>query len=445
MIGKLLTVMILSVIFFGWNNVSAQRVESDVSLSATGGYASNSYLVSGIPLWDRRYNSLYSAISPGGSIRVHGRNRSFSLRGRGNLLQFSDDREAWFGGNLAATYREQVLSTVSLQATGGADGISADYNREMVWLQIGAQWFISPFMRVDASAGTGRWAVSDFGEDSDMTDRFSIIGLSVEYWPDYRWRLQAGISSNIDNITNPKDGFTGTISASRFTRRGTVLTLRSGLEHYSSEYVMGTGTEAATVSGQSVTDHHDMLRIHQQMASGDIAEVADETGGGVLRLEDQFYRTMVQVTHPVSSRVTVTGTVSGLLWLSSQDDHIEPDFQVSAGVRIPFSVSLKRKTDLRSVSWESKEPGNAVISVRYSKQAELYITGNFNNWEEPGVRLYQTSRNEYRAELDLQLGVHEFKIGKKENGSLEWLELPDDAETVSDGFGGRNGRVFIDN
>jgi hypothetical protein len=81
--------------------------------------------------------------------------------------------------------------------------------------------------------------------------------------------------------------------------------------------------------------------------------------------------------------------------------------------------------------------------VQYKGNESLYLTGDFNDWDQPGIPLQRAGRNRYRAEIDMEPGIYQYKILTRQNGDLEWLDLSGQAATVDDGFGGRNGRVII--
>ncbi len=417
----LLSAIMMTTIATYWSTASAQNLETEVTLSAGSGYASNSYLIPMIPEWERRYISAFTTFTPSARMRYAGSGRSITVNGIGQLLHFYDERPTWGGGYLTTTFRQRLSSSFTARASGGLGSHATSYNRDLQWLQLGVDWLATSSTRLEATAGSGWRTIRNLENMDDMTDRFTTYSLGIEYWPSFRWRLRMNFNSNLDHLSSPGDGFSSTVSATNHRFNGLVLMLETGLEQYTVAFQSSRETETGSTDNGLFNDDENTLNI-----------------------QNRFHRTTFRASYPVSGRITLTGTVAGLLWFSSADDEIEPDYQISAGIQVPFSLRRVRSGELRSLDFESERSGRTTLTVRYRGDANLYITGDFNDWEDPGIPLRKTNRNRYSVALDLSVGMHQFKIAKRENDELEWLELPDDAPTVNDGFGGKNGRIIID-
>ncbi len=429
----------------------ARNMETVITLSTSGGYVSNSYLIPGIPDWDRREVSAYATLTPSANMLLTGTGRSLALTGTGRLMHITGERPDRAAGFLHTLFRQRITSTVSLRAFGGLNYYSTfdhtnSSTRNIQWFQAGLEWLVSPFARFEVMGGSG-WRTYDMPNDMESTSsRYDSYGLGFEYWPGFRWRLRTDFHSSLAHVTNPGDGFTGFFSISRYLSGGAMIMLQTGLEQYSTEFQStpdnGTGPPDfiaglfLPVTGYKPTGPGSF--------SDEPAILSEHSESEIITLEDRFHRTSLQLSYPIHDRFTLTGTFSGLLWFSSEDDYIEPDFQFSAGLQVPFSIRKSRSGEVQSLQWKFPEPREATLTVRYRDDHALYITGDFINWDQPGIPLEKTGRNLYRVTLDLSQGVYDFKIVKRKNNQYKWLDLPENTTTISDGFGGRNGRVFID-
>lgn len=421
----LFTGLIMTTLMTIGHDAFSQRIGTDVFLTAESGYISNIYLNPYVPDWDRSLVSAFSSFSPAVQVRWSDSKNSVSASGTGYFLHLFDERDGWNGAYLASTYRRRLTSSLSARLSGGVNFFSGSQYRNIQWLQAGAEWAFSPFAKMEAHLGSGWQSVTGPEEDENpdpVMIRSDSYRLSAEYWPGYRWRFRMQFFSGLSHITSPAEGFVSSVSATRFMRNRLALTLRTGLEQYSQEFRISPENGGASPADGTVQ--------------------ADD--GSIVTLEDRFHRTTLSASYPIRNNVSATATAAGLLWFSSEDDDILTDYQVSAGIQVSFSPKRIREGEIRSLEWDQRESREKIVTVRYRGDERLYITGDFIDWEVPGVPLQKTGRNRYRTELDLPAGVYQYKIGIRDNGSLEWLEFPGEVATVSDGFGGKNGRLIID-
>ncbi len=426
-----------------------QRIESSLSLSASGGYSSNTYLMPMVPDWDQSETSSFSALIPSASVLLAGEGRSLNMNSTGHIMHISGDRPYRAAALFSSVFRQRITPKLAFRALGGANFYTTPdeavhYTRNLQWLRAGMEWFITPFAKFEVNGGS-TWRGFDSMETGEpVSIRYDSYGLGLEYWPGFRWQLRADFYSSLDHITDPGKGFYSSVQVARYLRNGLVIRLQTGLEQYSTTF--SGSLEAGTGSQASISTFPDPGYTPATSAYGMMAEQLTALAGQSesITFEDRLHRTTLQASRPIGNNITLTGSISGLLWFSDADYDVDPDFQFSAGVRVPISIQRSATGELRSVDWESTQPRDAVLTVRYRGDSRLYITGDFNNWEEPGIPLRKTGRDRYRVKLELTSGMYEYKIIKRDNDQPEWLDLPNQTSTVSDGFGGQNGRVLID-
>ncbi|MEX0680725.1 MAG: glycogen-binding domain-containing protein [Balneolales bacterium] len=432
----LLFEIILTVLLLLSKQTSAQRIETGVALSASSGYVSNTYLVPMFTDWDRSRISAYSSITPSFNLQWAGSGRSLSVNTFGNALIFYNDPAAWSAGHFTSLFRQRLTPSLSIRAAGGVHYYSTSYIRNVQWLQTGLEWMVSPFVKFEIMAGPGRQSYSLSNDEEPVSSSYGSYGLAAEFWPGYRWRLKMNFYSSLSHLDRPGDGFSSTVSVSRITRNRTTVTLQTGLEQYSREF------QVLPENGGGLSGSGDMTSVSG--TGFPYASTEEVNPGDTIILEDRFHRTSLHVSYPAGNRITLTGMLAGLLWFHSEDNYAEPDYQVSIGAQVPFSLKRSRTGKIRSIRWETEASRYATLTLRYRDGQSLYLTGDFNGWEVPGIPLRQTGRNQYRVDLDLTTGTYDYKIAIRNDDQIEWLEWPDDTPVVRDGFGGENGRVFID-
>ena len=69
--------------------------------------------------------------------------------------------------------------------------------------------------------------------------------------------------------------------------------------------------------------------------------------------------------------------------------------------------------------------------------------GDFNNWADPGLPLRSEGGDLHAATLWLEPGRYQYRIRVVEGDSVRWLDFPEGASTVDDGFGAQNGLLVV--
>lgn len=397
--------------------VEAQQLETRLSISGSSGVVSNTFLTPVLAEWDRSATAAYYSFMPTGSVSWSVPGRSIQVMAGGHIFDQLDERSTWFGGLSSATVSQRLTQNWTAEATGGFNYFQSDYTRNMQWAHVKVNRLLSTFTKASVQAGVS-WRGYEFEEES-RSNRYDTYGLVLEHWLGFNWNVSGRFLSSFAHITDPTQGFSSAVTVGYRPVSDLSLSLRLSMDQYTDEFRLdGEGGAAPPDENQT-----------------------DET----FVIEDQIFRGTIDGRYNLSRNISLTGRVSGLGWSSSTDEQFLTDYEVTAGVEVSITPDFSAGDDLREVSWKNLSSGEpSVIETRYRGDGRLYIIGEFNDWEEPGIPLREVSRNRYRAEIDMTAGSHEYKIRVRRNDEEEWLDLPESTPTVDDGFGGRNGRIIVD-
>ncbi|MCA1801927.1 MAG: glycogen-binding domain-containing protein [Rhodothermaceae bacterium] len=321
-------------------------------------------------------------------------------------------------GTSAAFFNASRLlsANVSLAATAGLSHLTSGYTRDLQWILAGIDWLATPFTKVEIRAGSNWRSYSDLTDSDNLSNRYDSYGIEAEHWISHKWQLLGRFYSSLDHITDPGRGFSTSAGLTRQWRSGLSVTAQTGFERYSQQF----------------------------QPEGGVGIMPPRGGQQTLTIEDHFVRSGLSVRYPVMRNISLHSRVANLLWMSNTDNSVLSDYELSAGVQVSFSPVMAKRGVPYRVRWEIKPDSKTIIEVLYKGNESLYLTGDFNDWDQPGIPLERTGRNRYRATLDAGPGIYQYKILTRQNGDLEWLDLSGQAPTVDDGFGGRNGRVIIE-
>lgn len=386
-------------------------------LNTRTGYTSNMYLNPILSEWDRAENTGYLLISPMGNLSVSSGRLFTDLTAGAAYEPFYGSRDAWFGGFSILNTRYRLSKRWRLGAEAGAGYYSTAFDRTIYWAQPVLSWSPGLFTMVHFKAGPSfRKVEPDPETEQNETEQFNTYSVDFEYWPNFNWQLRGGVFGSLEQ---PMENAGFRISADyRFTRNFQ-LSLRSGLERYQYQILTETG------------------------GGGSFPPTGGPgTGEQLIDEADRLFRAGVGTTYRVSSGLTVTLSTDYLNYYSTATEESISDFHLSGG----FRISLFRSDARSGADIDLQQNGNQaiILNLNYSGEGQLYILGEFNDWQKPGIPLNRQSRNRYVAQLSLDAGAYEYKILLVEDSEEKWIELSDDVYTVSDGFGGENGLIFID-
>ena len=167
-------------------------------------------------------------------------------------------------------------------------------------------------------------------------------------------------------------------------------------------------------------------------------------GGEVTTSEaDLLLKSGLGATWQLNRNISLTIQGDLLNYSSSVSGDSFTDVNVTGGIRIALFPSFGDKNSA-DVDWRSNGEQQVLLKLNYKGEGQLYLVGDFNDWEKPGIPLSRQDRNRFAAQLDLEPGVYEYKVLLVEGSDEEWIELSEETYTVSDSFGGTNGLIFID-
>lgn len=419
------TVLFCFMIMMYAHNANSQNVEGFLSLDSGIGYTSNTFLNPFINEWNRTDLVSYSSVSPSGQVLWNTENFSGDLSTGYVYQPFFDDRTNWSGfyGNSNVRYRLNSKWMTEVQVSGSQ--FSSTFDRSLVSVLPSLTWSPSFFTRVRARAGSSFRSYNNLEAtdgQTEFSDRLDLYGLEVETWPSFNWRLRAGFNGNFneDLVGN----HTLSLGLERIIRQNWRLSFQAATDRYTTEVVTTTG-------------------------GGGTPPIGGPSGGGEettsVKESDRLIRTGISLSRTFFERLTATASLSHVQFLPSEQESIS-DIQTAINFRYSFPVSgfiSSRKKNINP-SWSDEGDGVVFVSVNYRGDGDLYLVGEFNNWGRPGIPLSRQTERRYAAQLELESGIYEYKILRVTNGEEDWINLSDDAMTVSDGFGGENGLIYID-
>ncbi|MEX0929249.1 MAG: glycogen-binding domain-containing protein [Balneolales bacterium] len=400
---------------------NAQQWQGQITVDSRVGYSTNTILNPFHGEWDRSTGSGYGLIAPMGQLSRNSERYSADFSGGGVLEPFFDGRQTLKGGFALMNLRRRIGSSWSAGVETGSRYFSSSFDQSMVWVQPTLTWSPTLFSQIRLKAGsTFRDYSNDYQdqEEAEITqnDRFDLYGVEYEAWPTFTWRISTGVYGNMDD---PTDNLSFMINSDQHISDAFRLTLRLNADSYSYQLMheVGSGGTGGPIGG------------------GDDGYITlDET--------DRLLRAGLSGRLRVSPSFSLTLNLDHLSLHSSASEQTLSDYQLSTGVRYTFQPSLGGRGKARA-QWDQNGNQSVMLKVNYSGAGQLYLIGDFNDWENPGIPLSRQSSNRYAAQLSLPTGSYEYKILLIEGTEKKWIGFSEDTYTVSDGFGGSNGLVFI--
>lgn len=394
----------------------SQDWQAVLLLDSRSGYTGNTYLNPYLAEWDRSSPSGYAMIAPMGQVAYAADKFSTDLTAGYVYQPFFDERDSWSGtfGSLTAQYR--LSDRVSAGLETGVSRFSTIVKRDLYWVQPVLTFTPSLFTQLRLKAGSTFRTLYDYGEQGgDVSDRYDSYTIELETWPDFRWQIRSALYGN---ISDPSANIGFRFSADHRVNRSLKFMINTGLERF----------------GYSVTT---------DTGGGGFPPIGSPGGQTTVSEADLLLRAGLGSSYQLNRNLTLFIQGDYLNYSSSATGDSFNDVHVSGGVRIALfpSFSKKNKAD---VEWRSNGSQTVLLKLNYKGDGRLYITGEFNDWEKPGIPLSQQSGNRYAAQLSLEPGVYEYKILLVEGSDERWIDFSEETYTVSDGFGGINGLIFID-
>jgi hypothetical protein len=396
----------------------SQSLDKILLLDSRTGYTTNSYLNPMLSEWNRDMNTGYSTLTPMGNIFLSSGNFSSDLTAGASYSKFLDDNDDWFSFFMLLTSNYRLTDRFSAGIETGGSYYSTLIDRSIFWIQPVLSYSPSLFTRINLKAGSSfRKESGNADMETSDYEQFNNYSMEVETWPTLKWQLRAGIFGDLDN---PTESLGARISSDFNISRNWNLNLRTGLERYRFQIMPdgGGGGGFPPVGGPGNED-----------------SIEDEA--------DILFRGSAGVKYQVNRTLELSVNTDYLNYFSTITEESVSDIHASIGFRVTLFNS-NRHTSGANVELSQNGSQNILLNLKYSGNGQLYIVGDFNDWEKPGIPLSKQRKSRFVAQLSLDAGAYEYKVLLIEDGEENWLELSEDTFTVSDGFGGENGLIFID-
>lgn len=408
------------------SQAEAQHIESRLMLDSRVGYSTNTVLNPFFGEWDRSESGGYGLLSPTGQLMFDFNSFMVETVAAGFTEPFFSDRPTLYGGIGILNMRYRLSDRFTAGIESGGSHISSTFDRSMIWAQPVLSWAPGLFTRVHVKAGSLYRSYSNFGEETQaVQNRFDLYAVELETWLSFRWKATAGLHGNLDRLS---DNLSMNVGLERMITRNFRASLRSGVDQFRVDIVTqqnGSGPGPGFPPGGGPGGPPDGT---QTVTDSDT---------------DRIWRIGLSTAYQMSPNITITAGVDNLNYTSSMTNENIRDVHMNAGVRLSFRPTRSRDTEAVP-EWRSNDNQSVIVNFRYQGDGELYIVGDFNNWEQPGTPLRKQREGRYIAQLSLEPGIYEYKILLIEGSEERWIDFSDDTHTSDDGFGGENGMIFID-
>jgi len=410
-------VILISVLFIPLD-VFGQEWDTLLLLDGRTGYTSNTYLNPMLSEWSRENDTGYGTITPMGNIFISKDQFSADLTAGGAYSQFTDDRDAWSSLFLLLNANYRIANRWGLGIETGRSDYSTQLNRSIYWVQPVLSFSPSLFTRVNLKAGPSFRKLNIENEtESTSYEQFNNYAVEFETWPTFRWQLRLSLFGDLDN---PAESLGARASSDINLTRNWDMNLRAGIERYRFQIMTDGGGGGGFPPGNN---------------PGNETATTDEA--------DILYRISAGVKYRINSIWEASVSTDFLNYYSTVTEESVSDIHASIGFRVTLFNS-SRHTDEARVEVRQNGTQSIFLNLKYDGEGHLYILGDFNDWQKPGIPLVKQRRNRYAAQLSLDAGAYEYKILLVEGEEEKWLELSDDTFTVNDGFGGENGLIITD-
>ncbi|MEX0648698.1 MAG: glycogen-binding domain-containing protein [Balneolaceae bacterium] len=408
--------MICSAILFSGSAAFGQDWQAAFNLDSRVGYTTNTYLNPFISDWDPSVNTGFGFLAPVARVSMNKNNFSSDMTGGIVYEPMFDGQPSWKGGFGVLGSRYRLTEKLFGGVEAGGSYFSGASEQKLFWMVPVITFSPSLFTQFRLKAGSSFRESSV--EEREGYSRFDSYSFELETWPGFNWQLKGGIYGNLDQ---PANGLSTVISADHLFTTSLRFSVRAGLESY--QYQVATETGGG---GQPP--------VGGPRPPGE--QISDEA--------DRFFRIGISSTYQVNRSFAVTLNADHLSYFSTVSDEVPTDVHISAGFRYSFSPGPGTKSRAHA-EWKQNGSQTIFLRIKGAENGQLYLIGDFNDWEHPGIPLSRQQQNRYAVQLALEPGAYEYKILLIDSSGEEtWMELSDDTYTVPDGFDGENGLIFIE-
>lgn len=386
----------------------AQVIQTTAGVDADIGVQSNPYLDPLLGEWDPTSDPPFAAVTPIGvlgwtsprwNVQAYARARLYPRRTDIPLAAF------WQTG---AQVRRQVTDRWQVGVSSGYQQYSLNARRNTAWFIPSVQWTPRRYTTITARVGASRRWVKTFDPVQKQTSVLATV--SGQSWLTDRLRasLQLYMSDGQSSTSSLTYGGTGATGGLRYDLTETVSTrVRLTVEQLTSD--------ATTTSRQ----------------------------------RDLITRSDIAVEWQVQPRLTAFGEVQGLAGSIAGEGRT--DGRIATGLRLRWNRNLYDGTQSPAGQQFCQRTERGIqFRIRSEHDGQLFITGEFNGWDMPGVPLSPVRGEDdlYRVIVPVSMSRFEYRIHHKPtdsgpNDPPQWIDLPTSVPATQDAFGGENALCVV--
>mgnify|MGYP001393497328 CR=1 FL=1 len=419
------------ILLIGWGllagEAAGQQLSGALSLTGTAGYQSNLYLDPVLGEWDSDVDPAFLAFDPTVALAYSTSDWQFGLRGMARTYPRRMERSTVPLVRVSGSGRYAPAASWTLGLYGGASRYRLGAERDTWWILPAAEWRAGPRSTVELRAGVaGRRNTFSTGEAARQTSLVGVLRGST--WLTARIRGQVSLYRSAGRAPDGATAYGGsglTAAATTWWTDRLALTAHLAFERI----------------GYEVTRE-------EEAGGGPPAPIGgppDASTATTTTLADRLWRAGAEANWTLPSGLTLFARVQGMVADLEAAGTSSLDGHVGVGLRWRLARTLaggRRSPPAREL-WRNVAEGLR-FRVRYEGAGQLYVTGDFNDWADPGVPLRREGPRRYAVTLPLEPGRYEYRIRVVEGEETRWLDLPAAARTVRDGFGGVNGVCIVE-
>ncbi len=404
--------------------VFAQQWHSQIVLESKTGYATNSYLNDYLSEWEPSLSAPYWMVAPRIHVSRYFGQNAFSVDIGGYFQPYlKSDYSSWSGGFGRADFNRRLNRIFYTGIQGGFNRYYYSYSRTQAWVEPYVRWNISDDMEARLHWNNSYRSYGELQTDTS-SNHYQRLALHYQWWPSFKWKIETGFYGNLDQVGGGEKALSGYFGTTYWIRNDLNVQVRGGFERYGFK----------TTSKRSVGPRCDVLMgcsVNNRV---------------FISNQDDIYRLELDGQYLLNPRWTFNVSTALMRWENNRRRAPKDATDVAFSFGVTYSIvpDWGGREEIQVPTIEKTKKQTTLFKIKYRGDAKLYLTGDFNNWNRPGIPLIKGPNELYRTTLKLNDGVYEYKIMKVEGGDSEWLKLDDATAMVKDGFGGMNGRLVIE-
>ena len=380
------------------HSAAGQQWTGTAALTLSGGHQTNTYLDPVLQSWDAPSDPAFAALTPLVELVREASRARLDVTGRTRLYPRRPDAPQFVQGY--ARYQYQLSSSWTAGGLGGGTRYRFVSSRDSWWVLPSVKWSPTTSSTVTLRGGVTRRSLSPT-QETTTRQTSALAVLNADTWVTDRLHMEGRLYwSN------------GTTSASDMQFGGTGGSVR--------------GTYWPTTQW-SIEAEAAVEQVRYETTSSSTAR--DRIGRAGLKA--QWY---------AHSSVTLFAETRASAARLAQDDQLETDVHVSAGLRLQVSRTLggsRQPPPRRRVC--TAVDGGVRVQIPYDGSGTPHVTGDFNGWSLPGTPMTRIDEDTWKTTLPLEPGEYSYRIRIVDGAKRRWLDLPSYAQTTEDSFGGTNG------